>query len=621
MRDRAVRIVFWLAPVAAFLALYYNGVHTWFQQDDFGWLGLPQEWRSGRPLWDILFTPMAQGTVRPLSERLYFLVLGAKFGMNPLPFHLVGYATFALSLWLLQWIVLRASASRLAALAAPLVWMCSVALVTPLQWVSSYNQLLCGCLMLAALACLVRALESGKTLWWALQGVVFVLSLGALELAVVYPALCAAWVALFARQQWKKTLPFFAIALAYLAYRAAFVETLQAGVYARHWDVSILRTLVRYWGSVVAGVDPAHDWEPATWWFILFFTVVLIGVAVWAWRRGERLAAFGLFWFVVAVGPVLPLRDHLTIYYSSVAAAGVAMAFAAVVARSRQMRWYWQAAALAVIGLHIGQCLPATRVRIDWFIARGERVRVLVEGLERAHQLHPRSMLFLEGIDSDLYWAGLAHGPQRLFGANVALMPGEAKDYIVYPGVRDFTRDVASETVVARTVAWNDGKIYRFGGTILRNVTTRFLAAMPPEWLWTRPRMVDVGQPAFARDIGTGWYPIEGGARWMGKQAVVYLAPIGAGDWDLYVNGIYPNLPGGAAKQTLTVRIGAKIVGEIELSSRNAMFSQVFPLDGVQRTKPLEVVLEVERTTRVPGDERELGVTFGNIGLRSRLTE
>lgn len=82
---------------AVCLWLYWPGLMTWFAMDDFAWLGLRQA--AGDAGWlAVLFSPKAQGTVRPLSERLYFLALEGIFGIEALPFRIVGFATQMLNL-------------------------------------------------------------------------------------------------------------------------------------------------------------------------------------------------------------------------------------------------------------------------------------------------------------------------------------------------------------------------------------------------------------------------------------------------------------------------------------------------------------------------------------------
>ena len=44
------------------------------------------------------------------------------------------------------------------------------------------------------------------------------------------------------------------------------------------------------------------------------------------------------------------------------------------------------------------------------------RVRNLVEGVARAHELHAAQAILLDGVDTDLFWNGVLDRPFRLFG-------------------------------------------------------------------------------------------------------------------------------------------------------------------------------------------------------------
>jgi hypothetical protein len=105
------------------VAFYWRALNAWFYQDDFGWLHLglgphPMSF-SAR----LLFAPKAHGNIRPWSENLFFWGLGRVFGMNPLPFHIVIFATVIASLVLLFAIVHRLTGSVLAAGAAQIFWI------------------------------------------------------------------------------------------------------------------------------------------------------------------------------------------------------------------------------------------------------------------------------------------------------------------------------------------------------------------------------------------------------------------------------------------------------------------------------------------------------------------
>ena len=68
----------WLVAPALLLLLYHRGLECWFHRDDFAALRIamlpPEEF------WRNLFEPRAQGTFRPLSERLFFYSFFQWFG-------------------------------------------------------------------------------------------------------------------------------------------------------------------------------------------------------------------------------------------------------------------------------------------------------------------------------------------------------------------------------------------------------------------------------------------------------------------------------------------------------------------------------------------------------------
>lgn len=617
---RALTILFWLLPPACLAVLYWNGLQSWFQQDDFAWLGLPVEYRGGKSLWKLVIAPQAQGTIRPLSERLFFLVLGLKFGMNPAPFHAVVALTQIASLFLLQWIVLRISGSRLAALAAPVLWLCSAGIPGPLSWLSAYNQVQCAFFLLAAFVCLMKALETGKRSWWAAQFAVFVVGFGSLEFNIVYPALALGYVVATDRKQSWKLLPFLAVSAAYFLLHHFLIAKPATGVYAQHWGLSVVRMFGTYAGAALAGQGrvpptlglPGAAWQAAAW----ALGLAVCGYAVWAWRKGERLAAFGLAWFAITIGPVLPLRDHFMMYYLAIPCLGLAVALASLVQGALSRGRFWGACAAAVVLVHLGYVLPLNRAATGWHVDRGDRVRVMVQGLERAHQLHPDKTIYIEGLDDDTFWGGLEHEPQRLFGLRrLWLLPGAEKSINSLPEVGDFTRLIAPEAAVARDLAWDRAAVYRVERQVMRNITTSYWLTMPRSWFDSRPRMIDAGQPAFAHDLGPGWHALEGTWRWMSGAAIAYLSMPGPGKYGLFLAGTCPEYPPGSGPVTLRVSANGSPVGEMEIVPGTTSFERVFPMPETPAGTQLEVRLEVSRTVRADGDPRDLGLAFGQIGV------
>src|SRR5437867_3940106 len=117
------RAFLWVPAAVLCLVLYYPGLTAWFQRDDFAWLNMASRASTGNDLWRALFQPAAQGTIRPLSERAFFISFFAMFGANALPFHLWAFVTQLANLFLLSRIAQRLTGSAAAAISAPVLWV------------------------------------------------------------------------------------------------------------------------------------------------------------------------------------------------------------------------------------------------------------------------------------------------------------------------------------------------------------------------------------------------------------------------------------------------------------------------------------------------------------------
>src|SRR5947209_2356734 len=103
--------LFAAAPLLC-LAVFWRVPFIWFRVDDFAWLSLYQHVHNAADLGRALFQAAAQGTVRVISERLYFLVLGKLFGITSWPYRAAALGTWFLVLGMMQLIGARLTGSR-----------------------------------------------------------------------------------------------------------------------------------------------------------------------------------------------------------------------------------------------------------------------------------------------------------------------------------------------------------------------------------------------------------------------------------------------------------------------------------------------------------------------------
>ena len=611
--NRLHRAAYWCAPALVCLLVHGRGLASWFQSDDFVWLGIFQHGHGLHDFLVALFVPGSAGHIRPWSERLIFMANFGFFGLNPLPFRLVVLAMEFASLALVASIGTRLTGRRGAGFLAAVLWAISGTSVEPLTWAAANNQVQCGLFLLLAFYFLLRSVETGNRRYYVYQWIAFLLGFGALEVNIVYPALAAVYVFLFARKYLRRVLPMFLASAVYLVVHAKAAPVGHDPAYRLHFTGSMLKTLAKYWAWTVG---PVGFWAPIPvphWLIPAAVVVVSLGLLAFAAARG-RLAIFYLSWFVIAIAPVLPLRDHMDEYYAFVPAIGLCWLGGWALAE------YWGsrtpkgllAAALAVVYLLI--MLPRTEAASDYNYRLAGRIRKLVEGVARAHQLHPSQTILLDGVDSELFYYAVQDRPFQLLGIDhVYMTPGSEKNIEKLPEMGDLNEFLLPPGEVSKGLDNDEVAVYDVRGPRLRNITSTY--ASQPRDLGL-PLRVDVGSPLAGSLLGPEWYAPEGNHRWMPKRASLRMAAPQAAGQKLYLRGYYPAGQLRAGPLTVAVTVNGLAIAPKSLSS-GGNFQLAFPLPAaVVGQSALQVTVEVSRTFRAGADIRNLGLAFGEFEVK-----
>ncbi len=611
----------WLLPIAACLAVYYPGLQCWFRMDDFAWLGLWHEIHNWRDLMLALFEPRAQGTLRVLSERAFFLGFYHLFELDALPYRILVFATHIVNLVLVGMLARRLTGNRAAAVWAPLVWGINSALSTPLSWTSVYNQVLCGTFLLGALLLFIRYCDTGERRYYLWQLLVFLVGFGALEINVVFPALAASWALCMARGRILSTVPMFVISGLYTAMHNHFAPKQKSGIYGVHFGFDMIPRLWRYWLDGLGG-GRLRDFRPDGWavevapvapWIL---TILVFGFVVWRLSRRDWRAAFPFLWFGAVMAPVLPLREHYTLYYLAIPTIGLGLiaALAAAELKTRATR----AVAMAAFVLYAATIAPVARGSSIFIRNRSREVRTLVFGVEQVRKLHPDKMLILSNVSSELFWEGINDRPFRLLPiGDVYLTPGTEDSVKAHPGYGDVADHILPAGQTVRALDKGDAVVYTLSGGRMVNVTRTYHMVARSRWKPELARRIDVGQPTFADQLGEGWHPIEGAFRWMDKRGKVYLAGPAKTAERLYVNGYCAAAVVAKGPVHLAVKVEGSSVGTFEVSKPDQQFQFDAALDPelVGRAK-VEVSLELDRALPVEGETRQLGLVFGGLAIR-----
>jgi len=611
---------FWLLPPVFCLWLYWFGLLSWFQRDDFAWLGLRLRVYDFSSLLHAVFAPMAQGTIRPWSERLFFMVFSSIFGLEALPYRICVFLTQFANLALLGSITRRLTGSWAAGLLASLLWVANPALSVPLSWTSAFNQILCGFFLLLAFHLFLRYTETGEKSYYYWQWAVFLLGFGALEINLVYPALAASYAFLYARKYFLRTLPMLPVSALYVVVHRLNAPEVVSPLYMMHWDLHMAGTFWKYW-TWAFGVARLAELRPLPQWLVpaatALLTMALLGFALWKLRRGQPLGLFFLAWFVIVIAPVLPLRDNVSDYYLTLPTIGLAMLAGWAIASSRKAGRLLCAASIALAGVYLYGSLPVGRAVARWHYEQGRGIQTVVRGVERAQQLHPGKLILLNGVTNDVFWAGISDRPFGLVGAEqVYLVPGSETQIVPRPEYGPVGPFIAAPELARRALKHGLAVVYQVGPDKLRNITNHFTIWVVPTWPVSQPRHVDAGQKIFEDLFGGQWHPLEGSYRWMGKRGAVSIAGPQTEGEKLYLAGFCPKeqLREGPLNVKVTaggVFLGSKTIqnaGQFELA-----YSLPSKLIGQER---IEVVVEVPRTISTPSDTRELGLAFGTFSVR-----
>ena len=578
----------WIGAPLVCLLIFWRAPLTWFLQDDFAWLNLLPGVRGLQDLWSALFKPAPHGTLRVISERAFFLIFHALFGLHALPYRILVLATWFADLTLASLIGARLTGSRAAGWLAAVLWTVNVNVTSPLMWASAYNEVLCALCILTAFYARLRSMESESRRWKALEWAAYLAGFGVLEIIVVYPALAALHALLFDRRRWRSVLALFVPAVLLVAFHL-FVLPKAPAPYDLVVDRQLPATLARYlWWSIAP--SRLDEWFGSPWRAFGVFSAVLIGVglAVFAIRRREPAVLFCCGWFVILLAPILPLAHHLTDYYVLMPVLGLAWlgGWAIVAAWSRGIAG--RAVAVLLATLYAGASIAEINAASDWYWKHSTRMRAVVFAVRDSVRAHPGATILLKGVDDELFRSGFEDGAFRLVGdPRVQLI------------------DSPSWPISPQEIS-----------TLLEHDQTRvlYIADTVHDGTAIYKAMLHSGSgPRF----GPSWYPAEEHFRWMPKTATVTLSGPFAADQKLYVAGYAPAAL--LASGPVTVRFTAlgELIGSAKVSKPDAKFAFEFPLPAsAVAHSSLEIAIEVSKVMRPPGDQRELGLPFTSFAIR-----
>ena len=613
--SRSRRIALYGIPILFCLAVHWRALRTWFHNDDFTWLKLPGMIHSPADLLHVLFAPMAEGTVRTLSERLFFLGFGSIFNLYSPPYRALVFLTMFAAIVLLIEITRRLTGSAIAAFLAAILWTANAGLALALGWNSAYNEIAFAFVLLLEFRLLLLAIDTSQRRYWIWLWIVFILGFGVLELNVVFPVLAAAYAWLCARPYFRKTLWLFIPSLAFAAAHLALIPTPTDAYYRPHLDAGLAKTLARYWAFTLGAYRP-DGWIP-TWLSLLapiLIAAALIVFAVRTWRQGNRLPVFLLAWFAVVIAAVLPFQNHVTEYYVTAPALGVAIVCGWALS---ELRSFALVPATAIAALYLVLSIQDLTVAERYYYNRARQIKYLITALQSLPAADRSKTILLSGVTDDQFWAGFLDDPFSLIGIrHVYLAPSSENSVDAHPEWGGIAPYLITPENALSAITRREGIVLRIEGRRLVDITGTQRPALA-DFVAQHSQFIDAGDPAYSPRLGPTWFDIEGDHRWMPKTATLTLAGPQKPGQILEVTGHCPGVLLEPGPLEITFRADGLKIGTATLNEPDQHFELRFPLPDALVSRPqIEIEIELSRTYRPPGERRDLGLIFGTFRIK-----
>jgi len=605
----------WFGPVLFLLWLYSGSFGIWWRLDDFPLLGFVGHVHNFHDLLIAMFSPYAQGSIRPWSERLPFLLSTTVFANNPVPLRIAVFATAAGDVLLITWLTRRLTGSRIAAFAAPLFWVASAPVVSPMTWNSAYNEVQFPLFLLGALACFIRYAETGQRRYWQLQLAIFILGFGALETNVVYPVIAVVWVLCAAEPGRKKrllvtTLPLFLISAAYAAMHLKAAPIVHEGPYLFRIDSGIWARLYEYWRWACVSpqwVEYGHSVRRGNR-IVITTTITLIAFVVWQLKRKRVTVLFCLAWFVVTLGPMLPLPNRHEEYYLTAPVMGLAILAGQGVGAACNGGWGWCAMALLPTIAWFSASIPVVRESIRRFSWESNISENLVRGVQGVRRRNPGKAIFLDGVSFDLFRVAVSEYAFQNFGVDDVYLTDENGAAVHAP-----PDQVIDPAVGRHALEQNHAVVYDTGGEHLRDITGEYTLKLAAR-TGIAPQRVEMGNPLYGYLLGPEWMSQVNDARWMAESATVEIGGPARAGARLSFEGWCIDQQLRRGPLYVAISVDGTRLGEVQEKATHFQNEFALPNSAVGR-EVLRVGVRVHPTIRVGGQD------YGALFSRFRVLE
>jgi len=419
--------------------------------------------------------------------------------------------------------------------------------------------------VLCALFCLT-ALVYWQPRYWGYSILIFLVAFKSKELAVALPVVLFLYEYWLGERRWKALIAPAVLAAAFTV-QALFAQGGRGGDYG-------LR------------LTPATFWQALDFYASAILRAPHLGFALLALPLfvKDRRVWFGLSMMLLFIAPMLAVPGRLFAAYLYLPLAGLAIAFAAIVAR-------WPvAAALLVVWLPF-QYSELRGLR-NAAIAEGDAARAFtVKVQERGRELKDIDTVLVDSYPAKM----------RRWGVEGAVRLALGRDDVKYLYLEDSNHADPADSAKLVLLRWDAARNDLFIQSRAAGADAAYieLSRIAPIW-----------------QLRQGWYQGEGNFRWTQPRAVARLRrPAGATRFSVTTN-VSPDYIKAVKRSTLFVTIDGVEIGRA-VYTENGWLTDYFAVKGEDAEKNVTVEFNVDPPFRPSnGDPRSLGVPIAAFGFR-----
>lgn len=350
--------------ISIFLSIlfYKSSLDFYFFQDDFFEINIS---KASMPKEYLNFFTFRDDIVayRPISLQNYFFISQSLFGLNPIGFRLITLVLFLGSGWQIARVIGKISNNKSVGLLAASFWLTSSIHFMAVTWIAAAYNITGTFFFLLTSFLFLKYTEAGKKIFYILSLLSFAICIGSFEFSVAWVPIFFLYYFNIQKNSFAKTLrvffPYAVLSAVYLILRLSIINVPDIAEYEIALSQNSLKALFWYFLWVfnipeefkkqivnnLLQFNSKFQMEFTKLIIIAFagaMTVILAGIVLpfaqlvrKKYFKNQKLIFLFIFWFLIAISPVLIIPNHSFVMYLTLSSIGLYALLAYLLIRTR----------------------------------------------------------------------------------------------------------------------------------------------------------------------------------------------------------------------------------------------------------------------------------------------